>query len=130
MEKQSKKTDIITQGLIKEGGLHKPSAKFVDNVMDAVTQLKKEQEIYHPLISKNAWIVLIFLIATIVVILSVFSNIDYTLLSNYDLFDKPFFNVTLPEMKFSKEVIYGIGFLGLFLLQIPILKRQLDKRYI
>jgi len=40
------------------------------------------------------------------------------------------FEFNLPEINFSKTTIYGLGFLALFLIQIPFLKRQLEKSYL
>ena len=130
MEKRSENIDKNTQGLIKEGGLHKPSYNFVENVMEAVSTLEIKQEVFKPLISKKGWMLFILFSIAILVILTIIPNNDYSILSSYEFFQKPIFNVSIPEMKLSKVMIYGIGFLGLFLLQIPFLKRQLDRRYI
>ena len=130
MEKRFENIDKKTQGLIKDGGLHKPSDNFVVNVIEAVSTLEIKQEVFKPLISKKGWMLLILFSIAIIIILTIFPNNDYSFLSSYEFFQKPIFNISIPELKLSKEMIYGIGFLGMFLLQIPFLKRQFDKRTI
>ncbi|MFK5983560.1 MAG: hypothetical protein QM499_11645 [Flavobacteriaceae bacterium] len=129
MEKPSKKIDSYTESLIKEAGLQQPSADFFANVMNAVEAEKAPQPIvYQSLISKQTWMVL--LVASVVVIgfLLLFPSSSETIVKLPKLnFEKLSFH--LPELHFSKITIYGIGFLGLFLIQIPFLKRQLNKSY-
>ena len=128
MEKSSKKIDRITQRTIRSGGLHQPSADFMDNVMKAVIKIESNKVTYTPLIPKRVWIILSLLFLGISIYLLLFSNTGYSFLENLVLFDKiAAIDLSFPKMKLSKEMIYGIGFLGLFLLQIPFLKRQLDR---
>jgi hypothetical protein len=128
MEKSSKKLDRITRQIIKMGGLHQPSTDFMENVMESVSKIESEKFCYTPLISKKVWIILLLLILALTTYLFLFTNVDFALLENMLLFEKiAAFDLSLPEIKLSREMIYGIGFLGLFLLQIPLLKRQLDR---
>jgi hypothetical protein len=127
MEKSSKKIDRITQEIVRSGGLNKPSTNFKANVMEAVSMIESEKISYTPLISKKIWIVLAMVFLVVLVYLFQFTNTDFDLLEDIPLFEKlAAFDLSFPEMKLSKEMIYGIGFLGLFLLQVPFLKRQLD----
>ena len=128
MEKQPENIDRITKKIIKDAGLHQPSKDFFSNVMEAIeSQSTSASIVYKPLISKTTWM-LIFAIATVVlVLLFVFPIFSETSLINPITIPEQFkFNFTLPEMKLSKTTIYGVGFLSLFLLQIPFLKRQLN----
>jgi hypothetical protein len=110
------------------GGLHQPSTDFMENVMESVSKIESEKFCYTPLISKKVWIILLLLILALTTYLFLFTNVDFALLENMLLFEKiAAFDLSLPEIKLSREMIYGIGFLGLFLLQIPLLKRQLDR---
>jgi hypothetical protein len=128
MEKSSKKIDKITQQIIKSGGLHQPSADFMENVMGAVSMIETEKVKYTPLISKKVWIVLSVSILATFCYMVFFTSTDYTMIGNVGLLERiSNVNFALPELNLSKELIYGIGFLGLFLLQIPFLKRQLDR---
>lgn len=127
MEKSSKKIDKITQEIIRSGGLHRPSNDFVENVMKAVSAIESNRFTYTPLIPKKGWVILFLTFLVLLVYIFFFSDTDFTLIGNILLFEKiAAIDLKLPEIKLSKELIYGIGFLGLFLLQIPFLKRQLD----
>ncbi len=129
MEKPSKKVDSYTENLIKEAGLQQPSTDFFANVMNAVEAEKASQPIvYQSLISKQMWRIL--LVASVVVIgfLLLFPSSSETIISLPNLHLEKF-SFHLPELHFSKITIYGLGFLGLFLIQIPFLKRQLNKSY-
>jgi len=129
MEKPSKKIDSYTESLIKEAGLQQPSTDFFTNVMNAIEAEKAPQPIvYQSLISKQAWMVLLVASVMVISFLLMFpSSSEYTLNLPNLHFEKLSFH--LPELHFSKITIYGIGFLGLFLIQIPFLKRQLNKSY-
>ena len=129
MEKPSKKVDSYTESLIKEAGLQKPSADFFANVMNAVEAEKASQPIvYQSLISKQMWMVLSVVSIIVIGFLLLFPSSSETIVNLPSLnFEKLSFHI--PELHFSKITIYGIGFLGLFLIQIPFLKRQLNKSY-
>ena len=129
MEKQSKHIDKITRNIIKDGGLHQPSANFLTHVMEAIeTQTESQSIVYKPLISKTNWILLFVLIAIVLVLLFVFPVFSETALFSQFTIPEGFnFELNLPVLKLSKTTIYGIGFLSLFLIQIPFLKMQLNK---
>ena len=126
MEEQYKHLDKRTKELIKEAGTYKPSADFLSNVMSAV-ELKAKQEVYKPLISKTTWFIICTLLLAWIIVFymyptsysSVFKNMDLT---NIMSFDNPFSGYEI-----SKNLIYGLGFLGLFLVQIPFLKNYMEK---
>lgn len=128
MEKQSENIDRITKKIIKDAGLHQPSSDFFSNVMEAIeTQSTSASIVYQPLISKKTWMLLSTITVAFLVLLFVFPVFSETSLINPITIPEQFkFNFTLPEMKLSKTAIYGVGFLSLFLLQIPFLKRQLN----
>ena len=131
MEKQSKNIDRITKKIIKDAGLEQPSADFFSNVMEAIeSQSTSPSIVYQPLISKKVWILLFALTAAVLVLLFIFPVFSETSLINPITIPEQFkFSFNLPEMKLSKTTIYGVGFLSLFLLQIPFLKRQLNNSY-
>ena len=128
MEKQSENIDRITKKIIKDAGLHQPSKDFFSNVMEAIeSQSTSASIVYKPLISKTTWMLIFAIAAVVLVLLFVFPVFSETSLINPITIPEQFkFNFTLPEMKLSKTTIYGVGFLSLFLLQIPFLKRQLN----
>ena len=128
MEKQPENIDRITKKIIKDAGLHQPSKDFFSNVMEAIeSQSTSASIVYKPLISKTTWMLIFAIAAVVLVLLFVFPVFSETSLINPITIPEQFkFNFTLPEMKLSKTTIYGVGFLSLFLLQIPFLKRQLN----
>ena len=129
MEKQSNIIDKITKNIIKEGGLHQPSPNFLSNVMEAIdVQEVIEPIAYKPLISKKIWIALTFFTGVIVTLLFLFPVYTETSLSSQLLIPEEY-KFTFPELHLSKITVYGIGFLSLFLFQIPFLKRQLNNSY-
>jgi hypothetical protein len=100
----------------------------MENVMGAITKEEPGSVSYTPLIPKRAWIILSIGIVALFLYLIFIADPDYVLWGNLLLFEWiPTIDLSLPELNLSKEMIYGIGFLGLFLLQIPFLKRQLDR---
>ncbi len=128
MEKQSENIDRITKKIIKDAGLEQPSSDFFSNVMEAIeSETTSASMVFQPLISKKMWMLLIALTAAVLVLLFIFPVFSESSLINPITIPEQFkFDFNLPEMKLSKTTIYGVGFLSLFLLQIPFLKRQLN----
>ncbi len=129
MEKPFNNINKLTKKIIKEGGLHQPSDSFLGNVMEAVTLQTVQQEIYRPLISKKIWIFILITISTIVVILYLIPPIEESFLSQFNIADKFSFENQFSDIKISKTILYGFGFLALFLIQIPFLKRYFERDY-
>ena len=131
MEKQSENIDRITKKIIKEAGLEQPSPNFFSNVMEAIESKSASPSIvYQPLISKKMWGILSVLTAVVLVLLIVFPVFsEASWISEVTLPEQFKFEFNFPELKLSKTAIYGLGFLSLFLLQIPFLKRQLNNHY-
>ena len=138
MDKQSNKIDKLTHKLINEAGLENPSAEFFINVMDKIEAQKVSQPIvFEPLISKKIWMLIISFTIVALVLLSVYPIFTETSLYQLPSLSKFAFQlpevqlpeVQLPEIHFSKITVYGIGFLSLFLIQIPFLKKQIDQRF-
>ncbi|WP_104736225.1 hypothetical protein [Hanstruepera ponticola] len=135
MEKHlDKKLEKLSDKMMKESGLEKPSFNFTNAVMERVEKVSANQITeYKPLISKQAWFVIavaLLPIAYIIVNNSSSSNsnwfdvIDFNSLFNYQFIDN-MFSVTI-----SKTVLYTIVLFGLMLcVQIPILKNYFDKRF-
>ena len=124
MENSSKKIEKLTQEWVKEAGIEQPSLGFVHNVMDSIEVSASQAKVYQPLISRRGWgLIAILFIASLVAIYLLplgespyFGNLDF---SNLPTFENPFEGVEV-----SKPVLYAVGFLALFLVQIPFLKRK------
>ncbi|GAA4270973.1 hypothetical protein U6A24_03655 [Aquimarina gracilis] len=121
--------------LVKEAGLNQPSSVFSKNVMSqigAITQ--KKQIVYTPLISKKTWIIIAVLLLVLVLGIAFLSDSNTSILNTLDLsflkLDTIKINNPLAGFKFHKTTVYGILFLtALFFIQIPILKRRIDKSF-
>ncbi|RMA57944.1 hypothetical protein [Ulvibacter antarcticus] len=126
MEERYKKIDDISKKLIKEAGLQQPSTDFLTNVMSVVAQ-KAAKKIYKPLISKMAWVFigLVVLLVSSVLFIVPLSHVSF--FGIFDAIEKVSIHNPFSEVKVSKITIYGLGFLGLFLVQIPFLKRHLNR---
>ena len=128
MDKQSNKIDKLAHQLLNEAGLENPSADFFSNVMDKIEAQKASQPVvFQPLISKKAWLLIISFTIVAITLLTI-----YPIINEFSLFQLPSLSslsFKFPEIHLSKTAIYGIGFLSLFLIQIPFLKKQLDQRF-
>ena len=129
MEKPFNNINKLTKKIIKEGGLHQPSDSFLGNVMETVTLQTVQQEIYRPLISNKIWVFILITLSTMVVILYLNPPLEESFLSQFNIAGKLSFENPFSEIKISKTILYGIGFLALFLIQIPFLKRYFERDY-
>jgi hypothetical protein len=128
MEEQFKNIDRLTEKLVKDAGIHKPSANFLSDVMSAVNQTAIKQE-YKPLISRATWFIIGALFAASFVGLYFYSSPELSVLQDLNIFEKMSFKMPVSEFQFPKTVVYAIGCLGLFLFQIPFLKNYLKTNY-
>lgn len=119
--------------LVKEAGVDSPSSDLLKNVMNHVELSSAKQSFsYTPLISKKSGLLIAFAILILLCGLfyfsegneSVMDTIDFSMLKANTV-KNPFKNFTL-----HKTSIYGILFLTfLFFVQIPLLKRRIDKNF-
>ncbi len=129
MEKPSKDFEEFTQKMIREAGVSKPSPDFTDRVMEAIAAKTVHAKVYRPLIARRTWnlLAIIAIVGLIgVYFLPVASNPFF---ENLEISQKIGFNFSFPEFKTSKTFTYALGFLALFLVQIPFLKHYVLKRY-
>ena len=128
MEKPfNEKNDKLKQWM-QELPLESPSLDFTKKVMQGISA-KSELTQYKPLISKRAWwligILLLFSIAYLYINPTSGTVPEgVTNLLGHLSFENPIKKLVLP-----KTAIYAIGFMALFLLQVPFLKRLHDKQY-
>ena len=129
MEEPFNKQDKILRDLLQESSLEKPSLDFSKAVMEKI-QAKSPVTAYKPLISKRSWgwIALVFLIASV--------GLYFYPESNWIDLDRGFVVEKLsgtttffPNVEISKTTLYAVVFLALFFIQIPFLKRFLEKNY-
>lgn len=134
MEKHlNKKIEQLSDRLMKDSALEKPSLHFTDAVLQSIQKYKvREVTDYKPLITKQGWmgigigfVLMIYLIITN----SDPSEAGWLQSINFNkLFDFKFME-NLFSMSVSKSVSYTILLFGLMLfVQIPILKNHFNKR--
>ena len=126
MEKQFNREDELMKKLLNEAGTEKPSADFKSRIMKTVEARNTEIKPYEPLISKTGW--------TSIVVISVLSLTGLSFLyADISLFNDLSFEfphlINLPEIDLSRTMQYAIAFVALFFLQVPFLKRFLDRDY-
>ncbi|WP_027395494.1 hypothetical protein [Aquimarina latercula] len=118
--------------LVKEVGLENPSVDFLQNVMRSVENTSADQPLaYQPLISRKAWVVIGLIVIGILISLPFLSEGTWALrkfdLSLFSLFD---FKNPFSDFRLHTTTAYGIIFLAiLFIVQITIIKRRIDKIY-
>jgi len=124
MEKPSKNIEKITQDWVREAGLEQPSSAFVRNVMNAIEKKSATQKVYRPLISKRGWgmVAAVFVVSVTLLYLFPIGELNY--FNDVNLAEVPTIKNPFAGLEVSKTMIYGIGFLALFLVQIPFLKRR------
>jgi len=121
--------------LIKDAGVDHPSLDFSKKVMTKIERLNTQTElVYTPLISKKMWFgVAVFLCGLIMILLflpesnsSILDRVDLSFLN----FERTSIFKRLTKITFHQTTLYGILFLSfMFLVQIPLLKRRIDRGF-
>lgn len=124
MENSPKEIEKLTQDWVKEAGIEQPSADFVHNVMDAINAGVSTSKVYRPLISRRGWSLVAALFIASLVVVYFFPLGEFRYSEMMDLSKLPTFQNPFEGMNVSKPMLYAVGFLGLFLVQIPFLKRK------
>lgn len=123
MEKRSRE-ELLMQKLVKDAGLEKPSAEFAANIMKAIAVKKVVRE-YEPLISKNAWITIFSIVG--ILFFGLFQiNSGYSLFPEFSF--PQFSSLSIPQIELSRTMMWAIAFVALFLLEVPFLKRLIERQ--
>lgn len=126
MEERYNREDELMKSLLKEAGTEKPSSDFKSNIMMRLESRKTELSPYEPLISKSVWIILGGgMIASILALYLI--NTEYFF--DYNLDFEFLSSVKLPSIDLSRTMQIAIAFVALFFLEVPFLKRFLDREY-
>ncbi len=131
MEEQYDPLEKLTEDLVKDAGLEKPSVDFTFQVMQEIEKINAVEKqpieiVYKPLISKMVWGMLISAFIGFVIVAEYMglSFLDVSWLNAY----KERMNVN--KLELSNIVVYGALSFGVyFLIQLTIIKRNLDKQY-
>jgi len=124
MENSPKEIEKLTQGWVQEAGIEQPSLDFVQKVMDAVDVSTNKSKVYRPLISGRGWSLVAGLFITSLVVVYLFPLGEFRQLDMIDFSNLPTLQNPFEDIKVSKPMLYAVGFLTLFLVQIPFLKRK------
>jgi len=128
MEKPYKNTDPFFKRILHEAGLEKPSADFSKKVMLSIEERASVKLVYKPLIPKYFWILfVVILVSAGIVIYFVPVESFFGLDISENIFQKKLPSFSFPEIRFSKITVYGTLFLLMFLIQIPFLKKYIEK---
>ena len=126
MEKQFNKEDRLMKRLLNEAGTEKPSADFKNRIMMKVEARNTVIKPYEPLITRSGWWTIAAIVAVVMTgLFSLHSDISFTGYLDFEfphLFD-------VPKINLSRTMQYAIAFVALFFLQIPFLKRFMDREY-
>ena len=126
MDKQSKKEEHIIKNLIDQAGLEKPSSAFRQTLMDRIEAKGVHKTSYTPLIPAKGWVLMaVFVVAGIGGLYYYPTGILEQSQLTSTMTD---ISVRIPEISISKTFTYGVLFLSLFILQIPLLKRYMEQR--
>lgn len=126
MEERYNREDELMKSLLKEAGTEKPSSDFKSNIMMRLESRKTELSPYEPLISKSVWMMLGGgMIASILALYLI--NTEYFF--DYNLDFEYLSSVKLPSIDLSRTMQIAIAFVALFFLEVPFLKRFLDREY-
>ncbi|MAP54549.1 hypothetical protein [Altibacter sp.] len=124
MDKQSNTEEAFIKKSVQEAGLLKPDPGFSQRVMAAVAQKSIAKTVYRPLITKPIWALLGCMVAACIAILFFLPTEGISLFDRWGWAKLSAIEFSMPTLDLSQTVTYAIGFLVLFLVQIPFLKRS------
>ena len=129
MEKPfNEKKDMLKQWM-QELPLESPSSDFTTKVMGQIHGKSLITE-YKPLISKTAWVIIGLLIIGAVLWLYFNPSSNMIPEEQLSILDGLQFKNPFEALQLSRTSLYAIAFLALFIVQIPFLKRVVEKNYI
>lgn len=126
MEKQFNREDRLMKKLLDEAGSEKPSADFKRQIMAKLESRNAKIRPYKPLISRRVWMILAGLMLSSIAGLYIMnSDLSLSFEVNFGFLNA----LDIPQIDLSRTMQYAIAFVALFLLEVPLLKRFLDRQY-
>ncbi len=123
MEKHKPEEEFFKK-IIQEAGREKASPDLYRNVISAIESKQASTLVYKPLISRNVWIAVVLVIS-----LSIFGlflmTTDFSMNWNFGFMNY----ISVPKINLSSTMLYAIGFISLFFLQIPFLQNYMRSQY-
>ena len=120
--------DRLTHKLLQEAGLEKPSMGFKNSVMDAIILNAETQRVYRPLISKKGWGIVAIVSIICLVAFYFIPTQSGSIMESIGISQKLNLNFSLPNLEMSRTTMYAVGFMALFLVQVPFLKRYFENQ--
>ncbi|MEM7087002.1 MAG: hypothetical protein AAF489_12510 [Bacteroidota bacterium] len=124
MENSPREIEKLTTEWVEEAGIEQPSLDFVHNVMEVIEASTTKQKVYRPLISGKGWSLVAGLFVAILAVVYLLPAGEAPLFKALDWSGLPSLQNPFENLQVSKPMLYAIGFLTLFLVQIPFLKRK------
>lgn len=130
--KTNKDIETFTKYIMNEAGIEKPSADFVNSVMDKISIVNKPvlQNVYEPLISKLGWFLIAVLFGALYIFVLTETPQNSTILSkiNLNFLSKIsaihiFEGIHIPTIFTFIFVIFTV----LFLVQLVVIKNYFNK---
>lgn len=130
MKNQFNHEEELLRKLLNEAVTEKPSVDFKSKIMMRIEANKAPVKAYKPLISTSVWyLVAIAFVLAVGGLYFKSSEISIDFTGNFDYLKLEIFEINLPKIHLSKTMQYAFAFVALFFLQIPFLKKVINKQY-
>jgi len=130
MEERFNREEEFLRKLLYEAVTEKPSADFKSKIMRHIEADKTLVNAYEPLISERVWYLVAFaMVLTTGWLYFQFSEISIDLSGNFNYLKLEILEIRFPNIHLSRTIEFAVAFVALFFLQIPFLKRVIDKQY-
>jgi hypothetical protein len=126
MEKPFKENDKITRNWVEEAGLLKPSSTFSMEVFQKI-EAKSQRQTSTPLITTMGWVFIASVLLVSVIVLYVYPS-EISVWQHMADASMLQWKESMDTIKVSDTSFYAFVFLSLFLLQLPVLKKIMDKQ--
>lgn len=129
MEEKFDREEKFFKKLLNDAVTEKPSAGFKGKIMMHIEANKASVKAYKPLISKRDWylVAITLLVAVGGIFFGLENSINFWENSDYLKLEIP--EINFPKFYLSRTILYAFAFVALFFLQIPFLKKIIDRQY-
>ncbi len=130
MKKQFNREEEFLRKVLNEAVIEKPSADFKSKIMRHIEANKVPVKSYEPLISERvSYIVAITVVLAAGGLYIQFSDTIINFSGNSDYLKLEIPEINFPKIYLSRPMQYAFAFVALFFLQVPFLKKIIDRQY-